>query len=112
MTHAAANLYPWLPVRLVMSNRYNSIKRMQKYQGPLFQSHGANDDVVPITLARKLFDSSPCDDKQFNEIAYARHNDTPPSAYYAALNTFLDRVDQQHEDALPASIRRRKRQLV
>ena len=32
MTDAAANLYPWLPVRLVMSNRYNSIKRMQKYQ--------------------------------------------------------------------------------
>src|SRR6185436_14155732 len=54
MTDAAAALYPWLPVRLVMSNRYNSIKRVQKYQGPLFQSHGAADEVVPIKLARKL----------------------------------------------------------
>jgi dienelactone hydrolase len=112
MTDAAANLYPWLPVRLVMSNRYNSIKRMQKFSGPLFQSHGAADEVVPIKLARKLFDSSPGDDKQFYEIAYARHNDTPPTAYYAALNTFLDRVDQQHEEALPASIRRRNRRLI
>jgi fermentation-respiration switch protein FrsA (DUF1100 family) len=112
MTDAAANLYPWLPVRLVMSNRYNSIKRMQKFSGPLFQSHGAADEVVPIKLARKLFDSSPSDDKQFYEIAYARHNDTPPTAYYSALNTFLDRIDREHEDALPASIRRRNRRLI
>jgi fermentation-respiration switch protein FrsA (DUF1100 family) len=112
MTDAAANMFPWLPVRLVMSNRYNSIKRLQKFSGPVFQSHGASDEVVPITLARKLFDSSPSKDKQFYEIAYARHNDTPPSAYYAALSTFLDRVDREHEEALPASIRRRKRQLV
>src|SRR4029079_2686449 len=112
MTDAAASLYPWLPVRLVTSNRYNSSKRIQKFSGPLFQSHGACDEVVPIKLARKLFDSSPSDDKQFYEIAYARHNDTPPTAYYAALSTFLDRVDHEHEVALPASIRRRNRQLV
>jgi fermentation-respiration switch protein FrsA (DUF1100 family) len=99
-------------VRLVMSNRYNSIKRMQKYQGPVFQSHGANDEVVPIKLARKLFDSSPSDNKQFYEIAYARHNDTPPSAYYEALGAFLDRVDHLHEESLPASILRRNRPLV
>src|SRR3954447_15345813 len=110
MTDAAANLYPWLPVRLVMSNRYNSIKRIQKYQGPLFQSHGQNDEVVPIKLARKLFDSSPSRMKQFYEIPYARHNDTPPPAYYAALAAFLDRVDEQVKD-LPARFRRH-RQLV
>ena len=34
MTDAAAVLYPWLPVRLVMRNRYNSIRRIQKYHGP------------------------------------------------------------------------------
>src|SRR5207247_3727660 len=40
MTDAAANLYPWLPVRLVMSNRYNSVKRMQKFIWPLLQRPG------------------------------------------------------------------------
>ena len=112
MTDAAAKLYPWLPVRLVMSNRYNSIKRMQKYSGPLFESHGADDEVVPIELARKLYESSPSEMKQFYEIAYARHNDTPPPAYYAALGEFLDGVDAKHEAALAASLRRRKRRLV
>jgi fermentation-respiration switch protein FrsA (DUF1100 family) len=78
---------------------------MQKFRGPLFQSHGASDEVVPIKLARMLFDSSPGEDKQFYEIAFARHNDTPPPAYYAALSTFLDRVDREHEEAMPASRR-------
>ncbi|HVT29991.1 MAG TPA: alpha/beta fold hydrolase, partial [Lacipirellulaceae bacterium] len=101
MTDAAAHNYPWLPVRLVMSNRYNSIKRIQKYDGPLFQCHGADDEVVPIQLARKLFDASQSRMKQFYEIAYARHNDTPPSAYYAALATFLDNVDEQIKSLPP-----------
>ena len=112
MTDAAANQYPWLPVRLFMRNRYNSIRRIQKYTGPMFQSHGTADEVVPIKLARKLFDSSPSQTKQFYEINYARHNDTPPPAYYAALSAFLDRVDEQSRHQLPASIRRRQRQLV
>src|SRR5262245_34246287 len=48
MTDAAASLYPWLPVRLVMKNRYNSVRRIQQYNGPLFQSHGTADQIVPI----------------------------------------------------------------
>jgi fermentation-respiration switch protein FrsA (DUF1100 family) len=112
MTDAAAHRYPYLPVRVFMSNRYNSLKRMKKYSGPLFQSHGTDDEVVPIKLARKLFDSSPTEHKQFYEINFARHNDTPPPAYYQALGQFLDRVDREHEETLPASVRRRNRRLV
>lgn len=112
MTDAAAHQYPWLPVRLVMRNRYNSVRRIQKYHGPTFQCHGSDDDVVPIELARKLFDTSPSRMKQFYEISYARHNDTPPPAYYTALAAFLECVDDEQASKLPARIRRRKRQLV
>jgi hypothetical protein len=95
MTDAAAALYPWLPVRLVMSNRYNSIRRIQKYNGALFQCHGSYDEVVPIELARRLFDAAPGAMKQFYEVPFARHNDSHPPAYYDALSNFLDEVDQQ-----------------
>jgi fermentation-respiration switch protein FrsA (DUF1100 family) len=111
MTDAAASLYPWLPVRLVMSNRYNSMKRIKKYTGPLFQCHGSDDEVVPIKLARKLFESSPSTMKQFYEVHCGRHNDSHPPAYYAALGEFLDRVDEQSRP-LPEPLRERKRQLV
>jgi fermentation-respiration switch protein FrsA (DUF1100 family) len=112
MTDAAAHLYPYLPVRLVMRNRYNSVRRIQGYEGPIFQSHGTDDEVVPLSLAQSLFESSPSRMKEFYEINFARHNDTPPPAYYAALSAFLDRVDEQSGAKLPARLQRRQRQLV
>jgi fermentation-respiration switch protein FrsA (DUF1100 family) len=113
MTDVAAYRYPWLPVRIVMRNRYNSMKRIQKFTGPVFQSHGTGDVIVPIRMARKLHDKSPSRMKHFYEINFAGHNDTPPPAYYAALSAFLDRVDEQVETKVPAPLRRRhQRQLV
>ena len=112
MTDAAAKQYPWLPVRVFMRNRYNSMKRIQKYTGPTFQSHGTADEMVPISLAKMLFESSPSEMKQFYDVNFARHNDTPPPAYYAALAAFLDRVDEESGSKLPGRLRRRKRQLV
>jgi fermentation-respiration switch protein FrsA (DUF1100 family) len=111
MTDAAAALYPWLPVRLVMKNRYNSLRRIKSYDGPLFQSHGTADEIVPLKLGQRLHESAPSPLKQFYEIANGRHNDTPPPAYYAELRQFLDKVDS---DARPLPIRvpTRQRQLV
>lgn len=94
MTDAAAAIYPWLPVRLFMSNRYNSLRRIKQYHGPLFQCHGTGDEIVPMALGRKLFAAAPTRMKQFFEIPFARHNDSPPPAYYEALGQFLDDVDE------------------
>jgi uncharacterized protein len=112
MTDAAAFQYPWLPVRLVMRNRYNSMKRIRKYTGPYFQSHGTDDEMVPFWMGQKLFEACPSRMKQFYEVNFARHNDTPPPAYYAALSAFLDQVDEQSGSKLPSRLRRRQRQLV
>lgn len=110
MTDAAAHLYPWLPVRLVMSNRYNSLRRIKQFDGPLFQCHGTADEIVPFKLGRRLFEASPSSIKQFHENHYGRHNDTLPPAYYSALLQFLNRVDDG-AGRLSRPLRR-KRQLV
>jgi hypothetical protein len=65
---------------------------------------------VPIELGRVLFEAAPSAVKQFHEIPFARHNDSLPPNYYAALAEFLDRVDEEVE--LPAVQHRAKRQLV
>jgi fermentation-respiration switch protein FrsA (DUF1100 family) len=111
MTDVAARLYPFLPVRIVMRNRYNSMKRIKNYQGPVFQCHSPHDEIIHVDLAQRLHAAIPGQTKQFYEIPYQRHNDTPPPAYYAALGAFLDRVDDQSR-SLPARLRPRKRQLV
>jgi hypothetical protein len=112
MTDVAAYQYPYLPVRLVMRNRYNSLRRIRNYTGPLFQSHGTADEIVPMRLARKLFDSAPSRMKQFYEVNFARHNDSPPPAYHLALSAFLDQVDEHVGVKLPVRRHRRQRQLV
>jgi uncharacterized protein len=110
MTEAARALYPYFPVNWFMRNRYNSVKRIQQYAGPVFQVHGADDEVVPIRLARKLYAAVPGRTKQFYEVANARHNDTLPPRYYEALGRFLDRVDSTVE--APEHVPHGKRQLV
>lgn len=91
LVDAAARHYPWLPVRLLMQNRYDSMSRIQKYDGPLFSSHGTNDMVVDYELGRRLFETSPSERKEFYEIEGGRHNNPQPRAYYEALTQFLDR---------------------
>jgi len=89
MVDVAAQYYPWLPIRLLMRNRYDSIARIQKYSGPVFQSHGTADSIVPIAFAHKLYDAIPTDAKQFYELPGFGHNDYPQEEYYTALSKFL-----------------------
>jgi pimeloyl-ACP methyl ester carboxylesterase len=94
MTDVAAEHYRWLPVRWVMKNRYDSIARIRNYAGPVFQSHGTNDWIVPIRFGRELFEAAPSAQKQFVELSGYGHNDFEPADFYGKMATFLDRVDQ------------------
>ncbi len=94
MTDVAAYHYPWIPVRLVMRNRYDSLARIKRYAGPVFQSHGTEDRVVPIEFGRRLFEAAPSREKQFLEFPGRGHNDPQPESYYRQLAAFLDRADE------------------
>jgi fermentation-respiration switch protein FrsA (DUF1100 family) len=100
LTDAAAQLYSWLPVRVLMRNRYDSIARIAGYQGPVFQSHGTADSIVPIELGRRLFAAVPSADKQFVELVGHGHNDAPPRRYYRQIAEFLN--EHAIEPASPA----------
>lgn len=101
LTDAASHHFPWLPVRLLMRNRYDSLARIQQYDGPLFASHGRPDRVVPFELGRSLFDASPSTTKEFFEIADRGHNEPQPREYYDALAAFLDATVTTNEPESP-----------
>ena len=86
---AAASHYPWVPVRLLMKNRYDSLSRISRYSGPLFISHGTADRIVPFAHGQKLF-AAATGPKEFFEIAGGDHNDSEPEHYLPALHKFLD----------------------
>ena len=84
----AATHYPWLPVRLIMRTQFDSVSKIGKYRGPIFQSHGTADEIVPIELGRHLFDAAE-EPKEFIPLSGSRHNDARSPAYWSQLQDFL-----------------------
>lgn len=86
---AAAHQYPWLPVGWAMDNRFDSVARIRHFAGPLMQSHGAADTLIPSRLARQLFDAHPGTRKRWLDLPGLQHNDAFPASYYTILAQFL-----------------------
>ncbi len=92
LTDAASHLFPWLPVRWIMRNRFTSVEKIRQYHGPLLQTHGTADEVVPFKMGRELFDASPSKQKQFIEVPNGNHSGPLPEDCYDALIKFLDEL--------------------
>ena len=80
MVETAATLDWWLPVRMVLIDRYPSIERMPHVDCPVLTYHGTEDEIIPLHLGKKLFDSAAAKskngiEKRFLEIPGAGHND-------------------------------------
>jgi fermentation-respiration switch protein FrsA (DUF1100 family) len=86
---AAASRYPFLPTRLCMRNRFDSLLAIGRYHGPLLQSHGTSDEVIPFDLGSRLYDAALSKQKCFISIPGGRHNDPQPAGYYERLREFL-----------------------
>jgi fermentation-respiration switch protein FrsA (DUF1100 family) len=55
LVDVAAGVYPFLPVRLSLADRYESSKYIKQVHAPLLILHGELDDVIPVAMGRKLF---------------------------------------------------------
>jgi len=79
MADAAGHHYPWLPVRFLLLDRYESISQAAKITCPVLQLHGNADNIVPFESGRSLFDALPDKSnsgiaKQFVELNGISHN--------------------------------------
>jgi len=82
---------PWLPVRTLMRTQLNSLAKIGNYRGPLLQSHGTADRLIPYAMGRQLFEAAN-EPKRFVAIPGGDHNDPQTDEYYAALREFLDKL--------------------
>jgi fermentation-respiration switch protein FrsA (DUF1100 family) len=76
-----------------MKNRFSSIERIQHYHGPLLQTHGTGDAIVPLALGKKLFDATPSKNKRFLTVEGGDHSGPLPEYCYDALIEFLDSLE-------------------
>ena len=93
----AASRYWWLPVRFVMRNQFLSIAKIKYYDGPLLQTHGDIDEVIPLWSADRLFQRAPSKDKEFQLIEGLTHFMPCPEAYLAKLEQFIEHLPSLKE---------------
>jgi fermentation-respiration switch protein FrsA (DUF1100 family) len=59
--------YPFFPIRLIMRNPFESIRRIDQVRSPILFLHSPDDAVIPISEGRRLFDAAP-GEKEFVEV--------------------------------------------
>lgn len=58
LTDVAAYHYPFVPVRWLLKDRFDSAAKIDEMAAPLFIIHGEDDRVVPVRFGRVLFDAA------------------------------------------------------
>jgi fermentation-respiration switch protein FrsA (DUF1100 family) len=66
--------YPWLPVSLLLADRYDAAGRVGRLAAPLLVVAGERDRIVPAAHSRRLFEAAP-QPKRFVLLPGADHND-------------------------------------
>lgn len=87
---AAAFHYPWLPVRPLIHDRYDSLSKVSDVKAPLLIVHGEQDRVVPIHLGRALF-AAANEPKTAAWLSAAGHNDLMEHGLIRHVIDFLGR---------------------
>jgi uncharacterized protein len=79
------------PLNLIVTQRFNSLAKIKSLETPLLILHGANDEIIPVSMSEKLFNTAP-QPKQLVIIPQARHNDLPlvgGERYFDSLKQFI-----------------------
>lgn len=83
-----AAAYPFLPVRLLMHDRFQSDERIGKVTAPVLVLHGERDTVIPIRYGERLYAliSAP---KKFVRFPEGHHSDLDSHGAQAVVHDFL-----------------------
>jgi len=69
----AVGLVPFLPVKLLLTDRFPSTRYVTTVDVPLFVIHGSKDRIVPTHLARKLYSMYAGKQKTYVEVPGVNH---------------------------------------
>lgn len=87
----AAHHYPFLPVRMLLSERYDNVAALKKYHRPVAFLLAGRDEVIPTKFGRNLYESY-AGAKRLWIQENAMHNDLdydPRAAWWRDVTDFL-----------------------
>ncbi|MEQ8710438.1 MAG: alpha/beta hydrolase [Rhodospirillales bacterium] len=90
VTDVAAGHYPWLPVRWLVKDRFDSLSRISQVVSPVLVMHGTIDGVVPYALGERLF-AAANEPKEFVRFDGGSHMDLYDFGAAAAVAGFVER---------------------
>ena len=56
MIDAGKDKYPYLPVRLLLKDKYESDKKIKNINSPILIMHGKVDNIVPFHMGKKMYE--------------------------------------------------------
>jgi fermentation-respiration switch protein FrsA (DUF1100 family) len=84
-----ARRYPYFPIRLLIRNPFESIKKIDKAGSPILFLHSPEDAVIPFEEGRKLYDAAPSP-KQFVEVSGGHvYSSEKDPRFFPAVRAFL-----------------------
>ncbi len=86
--------YPYLPGRLMMRDRYETLRHLKKVEAPLLVIHGEIDQIIPVEMGRKVAASAP-GPAEIVTFPEAGHTDHFLYGSYEAINEWIDRRRRQ-----------------
>ena len=55
MESLAKQYYPYLPVKILLKDKFNSIEKLNMSKAPLLVMHGKKDKIVPFSMGKKMY---------------------------------------------------------
>jgi uncharacterized protein len=82
--------YPWMPIRLVMRNPFESVFKVDRIRAPMLLLHSPEDQVIPVEEGRRLF-AAAREPKTFVEVrgGHIRPAEEDREKYFASVSSFL-----------------------
>ncbi|MDF5711085.1 MAG: alpha/beta fold hydrolase [Nostoc sp. S4] len=91
---AYRNMFWMFPVDLILTQRFESIKKLPNLKIPVLFIHGVADAAVPSFMSQKLYAAAP-EPKKLLLVPGANHNDTAVvagSEYLQSVDSFVQQV--------------------
>ncbi|RYY23353.1 MAG: alpha/beta hydrolase [Sphingomonadales bacterium] len=90
MADVIATHYPWVPVRLLLLDRYDNRSKLGRVAAPILILHGTADKLIPMVQAQALAHAAPRTALQLvegagHELAYGREAQVPIVRWLGAL---------------------------
>ncbi len=82
------------PVKLILNQRFESIKKVKFLRMPILFIHGTDDSVIPVSMTKQLYAAAP-KPKQLFIVPNAGHNNTAEIAgveYFETVEKFVQQI--------------------